>query len=64
MEKASKVGAEWRVAAPVNRWPRKKTVHGTENMKITLLSGVKGFLQRMGNQEVEADANTFEKSCI
>lgn len=33
-------------------------------MKITLLSGVKGFLQRMGNQEVEADANTFEKSCI
>lgn len=33
-------------------------------MKITLLSGVKGFLQRMGNQEVEARMEKEEKIIV
>lgn len=31
------------------------------SVEITVFSGVKGVLERMGNQEVEAGANTFEK---
>lgn len=30
-------------------------------MEITVGSGLKGVLERMGNQEVESGANTFEK---